>query len=128
MVSLYCTAVGSGIFKGITFSHIGKIPNGWAITRLRHLSTRTPPWARVRHPHRNFLRSFFMSRPFFILAVGLAFGPLGAIAQAADVKILTAGAMKAVVLELVPAFEKETGHKAVVDNDTAGGLSKRILG
>jgi molybdate transport system substrate-binding protein len=47
---------------------------------------------------------------------------------AAEVRILTAGAMKAVVLELVPAFEKETGHKAVVDNDTAGGLSKRILG
>src|SRR6478672_8292031 len=49
-------------------------------------------------------------------------------AQAAEVKILTAGAMKAVVLELVPQFEKETGHKAVVDNDTAGGLAKRIEG
>jgi molybdate transport system substrate-binding protein len=48
--------------------------------------------------------------------------------HAAEVKILTAGAMKAVVLELVPAFEKETGHKAVVDNDTAGGLSRRIQG
>jgi molybdate transport system substrate-binding protein len=49
-------------------------------------------------------------------------------AHAAEVKILTAGAMKAVVLELVPAFEKETGHKAIVDNDTAGGLAKRIEG
>jgi molybdate transport system substrate-binding protein len=49
-------------------------------------------------------------------------------AQAAEMKILTAGAMKAVVLELVPAFEKETGHKAVVDNDTAGGLARRIEG
>ena len=47
-------------------------------------------------------------------------------ADAAEVKILTAGAMKAVVLELVPQFEKESGHKAVVDNDTAGGLAKRI--
>src|SRR3954463_3560935 len=47
-------------------------------------------------------------------------------AEAAEVKILTAGAMKAVVLELVPQFEKETGHKAVVENDTAGGLAKRI--
>jgi hypothetical protein len=27
-----------------------------------------------------------------------------------------------------PAFEKETGHKAVVDNDTAGGLARRIEG
>jgi len=49
-------------------------------------------------------------------------------ADAAEMKILTAGAMKAVVLELVPAFEKETGHKAVVDNDTAGGLARRIEG
>ena len=48
--------------------------------------------------------------------------------HAAEVKILTAGAMKAVVLELVPQFEKETGYKAVVDNDTAGGLAKRIEG
>ena len=52
----------------------------------------------------------------------------GAAAQAAEVKILTAGAMKAVVLAIVPEFEKETGHKAIVDNDTAGGLSKRIDG
>jgi molybdate transport system substrate-binding protein len=48
--------------------------------------------------------------------------------HAAEVKILTAGAMKAVVLAIVPEFEKQTGHKAVVDNDTAGGLLKRIDG
>jgi len=59
--------------------------------------------------------------------VALAFAFVYATAaQGANVKILTAGAMKAVVLELVPQFEKETGHKAVVDNDTAGGLAKRI--
>src|SRR5437763_12322134 len=61
--------------------------------------------------------------------VALAFAFVYATAaQGANVKILTAGAMKAVVLELVPQFEKETGHKAVVDNDTAGGLAKRIEG
>jgi molybdate transport system substrate-binding protein len=49
-------------------------------------------------------------------------------AQAAEVKILTAGAMKEVVLAVVPQFERESGHKAVVVNDTAGGLSRRILG
>lgn len=49
-------------------------------------------------------------------------------APAAEVKILTAGAMKEVVLAVVPQFERESGHKAVVVNDTAGGLSKRILG
>src|SRR3977135_467720 len=69
-----------------------------------------------------------MHRALSILAAALAFGTLSTLAHAAEVKILTAGAMKAVVLELVPQFEKETGHKAVVDNDTAGGLAKRIEG
>jgi len=59
-----------------------------------------------------------------IVALILALAP--AMAQGADVKILTTGAMKAVVLELVPQFEKETGHKAVVDNDTAGGVTRRM--
>jgi molybdate transport system substrate-binding protein len=61
-----------------------------------------------------------------VLAIAFAFAC--ASARAAEVKILTAGAMKAVVLQLVPQFEKETGHKAVLDNDTAGGLAKRIEG
>jgi molybdate transport system substrate-binding protein len=46
--------------------------------------------------------------------------------SAADVKVLTAGAFKQVVLALVPDFEKQTGNKVIVDNDTAGGLQKRI--
>jgi molybdate transport system substrate-binding protein len=63
------------------------------------------------------------------LLIAIAFAAISVSgAGAAEVKILTAGAMKAVVLELVPQFEKETGHKAVVDNDTAGGLAKRIEG
>jgi molybdate transport system substrate-binding protein len=53
--------------------------------------------------------------------------PSGA-ARAGEVKVLTAGAMKAVVLALVPAFEAATGHKVTVDNDTAGGLARRIGG
>src|SRR5437588_11842689 len=56
------------------------------------------------------------------------FGLICASAQAAEVRILTTGAMKAVVLELVPQFEKETGHKVVVDNDTAGGVTRRVEG
>src|SRR5262245_39478326 len=46
--------------------------------------------------------------------------------SAAEVKVLTAGAFKQVVLALVPDFEKQTGNKVTVDNDTAGGLQKRI--
>ena len=62
------------------------------------------------------------------LMVALMLGFAPAMAHGADVKILTTGAMKAVVLELVPQFEKETGHKVVVDNDTAGGVTRRIEG
>ena len=42
--------------------------------------------------------------------------------------MLTAGAFKQVVVALVPAFEKQTGNKVDVDNDTAGGLKKKIEG
>jgi molybdate transport system substrate-binding protein len=62
------------------------------------------------------------------LAAALGLTVWAAPSQAAEVKILTAGAMKEVVLAVVPAFEKETGHKATVSNDTAGGLAKRIEG
>jgi molybdate transport system substrate-binding protein len=49
-------------------------------------------------------------------------------ANAAELKVLTAGAYKQVVLALVPAFEKQSGHKAAVDNGTTGQLKKRIEG
>ncbi len=47
-------------------------------------------------------------------------------AAAADLKLLTAGAYKPVALELIPEFEKRTGHKVTVENATAGALQKRI--
>ena len=49
-------------------------------------------------------------------------------ADAAEIKVLTAGAFKQVVLALVPDFEKQTGHKVTLDNGTAGQLKKRIEG
>jgi len=52
---------------------------------------------------------------------------LGAVsAEAAEIKVLTAGAMRGVVDALVPDFEKGSGHKVVLDNATAGALAKRI--
>lgn len=53
---------------------------------------------------------------------------LGASAAAADLKVLTAGAFKPVLMAVAPAFEQRSGHRLVVDNDTAGALSRRILG
>jgi molybdate transport system substrate-binding protein len=52
----------------------------------------------------------------------------GAPADAAELKVLTAGAFKPVLVELVAPFEKATGHKVTFDNDTAGGLVRRISG
>lgn len=49
-------------------------------------------------------------------------------AAAAEVKVLTAGAFKPVVMALAPVFEQRTGHKLVIDNDTAGALVRRIGG
>ena len=49
-------------------------------------------------------------------------------AAAAEIKVLTAGAFKQVLLALVPEFEKQTGHKVMVENDTVGALTKRIDG
>jgi len=69
-----------------------------------------------------------MRRFVTLIAAVAGLSGFSAASLAAEVKILTAGAMKAVVLELVPGFEKATGHKAVVDNDTTGGLLKRIEG
>jgi molybdate transport system substrate-binding protein len=48
--------------------------------------------------------------------------------KAAEVKVLSAGAMKEVVLAVVPEFEKATGHKVTFANDTVGGLVRRIEG
>jgi len=68
-----------------------------------------------------------MSRTALLLSAGLWLaGP--ATGAAAEIKVLTGGAFKQVVLAIVPAFEQQTGHKVIVHNDTAGALKKRIEG
>jgi molybdate transport system substrate-binding protein len=47
-------------------------------------------------------------------------------AHGAEIKVLTAGAFKPIVLAVVPGFEQQTGHKVTVENDTAGALARRI--
>jgi molybdate transport system substrate-binding protein len=52
---------------------------------------------------------------------------MGAQAVAAvEIKVLTAGAMRAVMVALIPEFEMQTGHKVTIDDATAGALAKRI--
>lgn len=65
------------------------------------------------------------------LLVGAVFGVVGIMAQpasAAELKVLTTGAFKQVVMALVPEYEKATGNKVVVDNGTVGQLQKRVDG
>ena len=62
------------------------------------------------------------------LGVALAAWSVAFAAAAAEIKVLTAGAFKPVVMALVPEFERQTGHKVTVDNDTAGALARRIAG
>jgi molybdate transport system substrate-binding protein len=70
-----------------------------------------------------------MKRPALGLLACFAAVAVGApMACAAEIKLLTAGAMRAVVVAVLADFEKQTGHKVSLDNDTAGGLSKRIDG
>jgi molybdate transport system substrate-binding protein len=49
-------------------------------------------------------------------------------AAAAEIKVLSTGAFKPVVLAMVPDFEKQSGHKVIVDNGTVGELLTRIEG
>jgi molybdate transport system substrate-binding protein len=50
--------------------------------------------------------------------------PLGQ-AASAELKVLSAGAVKAVVSELAAQFERETGHTVRIDFDTVGALRRR---
>jgi molybdate transport system substrate-binding protein len=52
---------------------------------------------------------------------------LAASARAADVKVLTSVALKSVLDELAPAFEKTTGNKVTIGYDLAAEQKKRIL-
>lgn len=63
------------------------------------------------------------------LLTGWIFFAVGTqVVRAAEIKVLTAGAMRAVVSAVVADFEKQTGHKVTIDNAPAGALSRRIDG
>jgi molybdate transport system substrate-binding protein len=50
----------------------------------------------------------------------------GVAAEAAEVKVLCASAMRSVINELGPRFERETGHKLVIQFDVIGALKRQI--
>lgn len=69
-----------------------------------------------------------MPRRFTVALVAAIWVTIGGAANAADIKVLTTGAFKPVVLAVVADFAKQSGHNVTVDNGTAGELQKRIEG
>jgi molybdate transport system substrate-binding protein len=61
-------------------------------------------------------------------AIALGMAPAAPAASAAELKVLTAGAIKQVVVAMTPQYEAGTGNKIILENDTAGGIAKRIEG
>jgi molybdate transport system substrate-binding protein len=49
-------------------------------------------------------------------------------AQAADINALITTAMKAAIDELVPSFERDTGHTVRVSYGPSGGIARRFIG
>ena len=68
-----------------------------------------------------------MIRPVAIASLLAAFLSIQP-AAAAEVKVLTAGAFKSIVVALQPAFAQRTGHTLAIENGTAGELAARIAG
>lgn len=62
----------------------------------------------------------------FLLAGAVAAALCTSASRAAELKLLTAGAFKSSVLALLPEYEKTSGNKVSVENDTVGALMKRI--
>jgi molybdate transport system substrate-binding protein len=59
-----------------------------------------------------------------VLAVVTLSGPRPASAK--EVHLLTTGAFKQVAVALIPQYEAASGNQVVVENDTAGGIIRRI--
>ena len=58
--------------------------------------------------------------------LALVSGLSAAEASAAELKVLSAGAMRAVLQELTPAFETASGHKLKIEYATAGVIEQKV--
>jgi molybdate transport system substrate-binding protein len=59
-------------------------------------------------------------------ALALVAGLSAAASGAAELKVLSAGAMRAVLQELAPAFETASGHKLRIEYATAGVIEQKV--
>jgi len=67
-----------------------------------------------------------MKRALRFMALSVATLCLASGALAVEIKVLSAGAIKPVIAAALPEFEQRTGHKVTIENDTAGGLARRV--
>ncbi len=61
-----------------------------------------------------------------MLLAGFAAAALLTGAQAAEIKVFSTGASKAIVQALADGFAARTGHTLVITSDTAGGVARRV--
>jgi molybdate transport system substrate-binding protein len=59
---------------------------------------------------------------FALVIAASSFAPV----QAADIKVLSAGALRSLLQELKPGFEKNSGNRLVLDFATAGQVEERV--
>src|SRR5882762_6636797 len=67
-----------------------------------------------------------MIRPMIRFGLGLLAAAWAGAAGAAEIKLLSSAAMTTVLEDLVPKFEKATGHKVTLVLATSGALNKRV--
>jgi molybdate transport system substrate-binding protein len=74
------------------------------------------------------LQGIMMMRAIRLLAGSLALvaGIWAAKAGAVELKVLSAGAMRAALQELAPAFEAASGNKLRIEYSTAGDIEKKV--
>ena len=61
-----------------------------------------------------------IARHLFAAALALFIGLSAGASSAAEIKVLCSGAMRAVLQQLAPAFEKSSGDTLVIEYATAG--------
>lgn len=62
----------------------------------------------------------------FAVSLALLAGLSAGLAEAAEIKVLSAGAMRAVLQQLAPDFEKSSGHKLMIEYATAGKVDEQV--
>src|SRR6266567_389686 len=62
-----------------------------------------------------------------LLVAGLSVCPWAALVHAAEIKVLSAGAMKGIVTELAETFRQETGNTVIITSGTAGEVTDVVI-